>query len=108
MIMYYQTKFGCKRISSSKHALSYFGHSSSCIMMHHNTKFGNKMLGGLDNIIRANMNILIIHCGLDPECSNPTFSQDTLAYDDVTSDQVWLPSNQQFRKYSRKNHILFK
>ena len=34
------------------------------------------------------------------------FSQDTLASDDVSSDQVWLPRNQQFRKYSRKNHIL--
>ena len=34
------------------------------------------------------------------------FSQDTLAYDDVSPDQVWLPRNQQFRKYSRKSHIL--
>ena len=34
------------------------------------------------------------------------FSQDTLAYDDVSSDQVWLPGNQQFREYSRKSHIL--
>ena len=36
-----------------------------------------------------------------------SFSQDTLAYDDVSSDQVWLPKNQQFRRYSsRKSHIL--
>ena len=34
------------------------------------------------------------------------FSQDTLAYDNVSSDQVWLPRNQQFRKYRRKNYIL--
>ena len=34
------------------------------------------------------------------------FSQDTLAYDNVSWDQVWLPKNQQFRKYSRKCHIL--
>ena len=34
------------------------------------------------------------------------FSQVTLAYDDVSSDQIWLSRNQQFRKYSRKSHIL--
>ena len=34
------------------------------------------------------------------------FPQDTLAYDDISSDQVWLPKNRQFRKYSRKSHIL--
>ena len=34
------------------------------------------------------------------------FSQDTLAYDDVSSAQVWLPRNQQFRKYTGKRHIL--
>ena len=34
------------------------------------------------------------------------FSQNTLTYDDMSSDQVWLPRNQQFRKYSRKSHIL--
>ena len=33
------------------------------------------------------------------------FSQDTLAYDDLSSDQVWLPRNKQFRKYSRKSYI---
>ena len=34
------------------------------------------------------------------------FSHYTLGYDDVSSDQVWLPRNQQFRKYSTKSHIL--
>ena len=61
--------------------------------MHHNTKFGNKMLGGLEDIIWTNIKILTLRCDLDPECSNPTFAQDTLAYDDVSSDQVWLPMN---------------
>ena len=51
---------------------------SSCmtlhlIMMHHNTKFGYKMFGGLENIIWTNINILTLHCDLDPECGNPFF-----------------------------------
>ena len=75
--------------------------------MHHNTKFGNKMLGGLEDIIWTNINILTLRCDLDPECSNhQLFSPNTLATDDASSDQVWLPRNQQFTKYSRNSHIL--
>ena len=37
--------------------------------MHHNTKFGNKMPGGLEDIIWTNINILTLRCDLDPECS---------------------------------------
>ena len=79
------------------------------IMKHHNTKFGNKMFGGLEDITWTNINILSLHCDLDPEHSNPFFfflSLDTLPYVDVSSDQVWLARNQQFKKYSRKSHIL--
>ena len=77
------------------------------IMMHHNTKLGNKMSGGIEYILWPKINILILRCYLDLECSNPSFfSQDTLASDNVSSDQVWLPKNQQFRKYSGKSHIL--
>ena len=47
-------------------------------MMHHNTKFGNKMPGGLEDIIWTNINILTLRCDLDPECSNPTFFHRTL------------------------------
>ena len=75
-------------------------------MIHHNTKSGNEMHGGLKDLIWTNINNLTLCCDLDPECSNPTFSQDTLAYDDVSSDQVCLPKNQQFRTYSRKSNIL--
>ena len=61
-------------------------------MMHHNTKFGNKMFGSLaviiwkniniltlhcdfhrTPIIWTNINILTLHCDFDPECSNPVF-----------------------------------
>ena len=80
-----------------------FLHAFWPTVMHHNTKFGNKMLGSLENIIWTNINILTPHCDLELECSYPIFSQDTLAYDDVSSDQVkvWLPRNQQFRKVER-------
>ena len=70
-------------------------------MMHNNTKFGNKIFGGSEDIIWTNINILTLR----PESSYPFFSQDILAYGDVSSDQVWLPRNQQFRKYSRKSHF---
>ena len=39
-------------------------------MMHHNTKFGNQMFGGLEGIIWTNINIRALNCDLDPECSN--------------------------------------
>ena len=34
------------------------------------------------------------------------FAQEALAYDSLSSDQVWLPKNQQFRGYSSQSHIL--
>ena len=51
------------------------------IMMHHNTKFGNQIFGGLEDIIWTNIDILTLCCDLDLDCSNPIFSQNTLAYD---------------------------
>ncbi len=57
-------------------------------MMHHNTEFGNKMFGGLDNIIWINIDSLILGCDLDLEGNNPLFPQDALAYDNLSSDQV--------------------
>ena len=47
-------------------------------MVHHNTKFGNKMFGGLEDIIWTNINILTLRCDLEPECSNPFFFHRTL------------------------------
>ena len=65
------------------------------MMMHGNTKFSNKLFGGIEDIW-INIDIVTLHCDLDLECSNPFFSLDTLATDNVSSDQVWLPKNQQF------------
>ena len=43
---------------------------------------------------------------LDLEHSNPIFSHYTPAYDAVPSSKVWLQKDQQFGRYSRRNHIL--
>ena len=44
--------------------------------------------------------------GLDLEHSNPIFPQDTPAYDAVLSNQVWLQTKQQFRRYNRNSNII--
>ena len=51
-------------------------------------------------------NILNLHCGLDLECNNPIFPQDTPAYDGVLSNQVWLQTDQHFGRDSKNSHIL--
>ena len=123
--MYYQTKYGSKRISSSKDTVEilmfwsyellqfwpwtanhfFFCRTLQLIMMHHNTKFGNKMLGGLENISWTNINILTLTVTLTLNAVIFFFLHHTLAYDNVSSDQVWLPRNQQFRKYSSKSYV---
>ena len=64
------------------------------------------MFGGLENIIWINIDILTLRCDLDLECNNPIFPQDALAYDNLSSDYVWLPKNQQFRRYSSQSDSL--
>ena len=49
--------------------------------------------------------ILNLRCHLDLEYSNPIFPQDTMAYNAVLSNRIWLQTDQQFRRYSRNNHI---
>ena len=50
--------------------------------------------------------ILNLHRDLDLECSHPIFQGDTPAYDVVLSNQVWLQTDQQLRRYNRNSHIL--
>ena len=76
------------------------------MMMHHNTKLGNKMLGGLEDIIWMNIDFLTLRCDLDLECSNPIIPPDALAYDNLPSDHVWLQKNQQIRRYSSQSNML--
>ena len=77
MIMYYQTKFGSKTISSSKDMVEIF--------------------------ILDQMNL---HCDPELEDSKPIFLHDTLAHDDASSYQVWLPKVQQLRRYHLDEHSL--
>ena len=35
-----------------------------------------------------------LHCDLDLEYNNPIFTQDTPAYDDVLSNEIWLQQEQ--------------
>ena len=89
-----------------KIANDFFCMTLQLIMMHHNTEFGNKMSGGLENIIWINIDTLTLRCDLDLECNNPIFPQDAVTYNNVSSDQVWLPKNQQFRRYCSQSNIL--
>ena len=59
-----------------------------------------------ENIIRQTfIDILDLRCDLDPKCSNPIFPQDSPAYDAVLSNQIWLQTDQHFRRYSRNNNF---
>ena len=60
-----------------------FLHALWRMVRHHKTKFGNKMLHGLEDIIWTNTDILTLDCNLELESSYPIFSQDTLAYNNV-------------------------
>ena len=51
-------------------------------------------------------NILNLRCDLDLERSNPIFPQDTPAYNAVPSNQVWLQTDQKFRRNSKRSHIM--
>ena len=50
--------------------------------------------------------ILNFCCDLDLEYSNPIFPLDTLAYDALLLNQVWLQKDEQFKTYRGNSHIL--
>ena len=53
-------------------------------------------------------NILNLRCDLDFEISSPVFPQDTQACDAVLLNQVWLQTDQQFKRYTKNSPILIK
>ena len=59
------------------------------MIMHHNTKFGNKMFLSLEDIILTNTDILSLCCDLDLENNKPIFLHDTLAHDAASPYQIW-------------------
>ena len=64
------------------------------------------MLCSLEDIWQTFTDILNLRGDLDLENGVPIFQQDTPAYDAVLSNQVWLQTDQQFRKYNRNTYIL--
>ena len=74
------------------------------MIMHNHIRFGNKMFSGSEVIMWTNM--LNLCCDLDLEHSNTIFPQDTPAFDAVLSNQVWLQTDQKFRRHSKSNYIL--
>ena len=107
MMMYHQTKFGCKRIYRSEDIVgtaifwSYepmlvidvstpFCMTLRFVMMHHHTTFGYKRSSGPEDTGRTVTDIWNLRCDLALEHSNPIFLHSTLAYDDVSTNQVWL------------------
>ena len=122
MMLYYQTKFGSKLTSSLEDAtelLIFWWYKPLLWPWHWTqwTSFSARHSGlwccitipGLvtkSSVVQKILsrqtftNILNLHCDLDLERSNPIFSQDTLWY------QVWLQTDQQFRRYSKNSDIL--
>ena len=76
------------------------------IMLHNHTRFGDKMFW-VQKISSGKTltNIWKPRCDLDLECSNPIFQQDIPAYDVVLSKQVWLQTDQHFRRCSKNSDL---
>ena len=121
MMLYYQTKFGCKwtRSLEDREAIVIFWLYKPSLWPWYwrlLTNFSEWHSGSWCRITIPSLvskwsavqkissgqsftNILNLRCDLDLDCNNPTFPQDTLTYDAVPSDKVWLQTNQQFRGY---------
>ena len=126
MMLYYQTKFGCKPTSNlddtaeiiifwlySPHCDLDIEHSKHFFSGWHSGLWCSITIPGLEtkcSVVQkissgqTFINISNLHCDLDLECSNPIFPQDTPAYDAVLSNQVWLQTDQQFRRYNKTSH----
>ena len=50
------------------------------------------------NISQTFADLFNLPCDLDLQHSNPTFPQDTQAYNAVLSNQIWSQTDQQFRR----------
>ena len=104
--MYYQTKFENKRISSSENIVETvmniwtldvtltlkianppFSMTLWLMMVHHNTKSGNKMFAGEEDT-GTNTDILTVAVALTLIAVIHFFSQNTLVYDAASPHQV--------------------
>ena len=76
------------------------------MMLHHHTKFGNKMFCDSGNIQTNIPDTLNLRCNPDLKHSNLIFQQDTPASDAVLPNQDWMQTHQQIRRDNRNSHIL--
>ena len=122
-MLYYKTKFGCKlnsRLEDTTALVTYGLHKPMLWPWHwtQRTSFSARHSGlwccitipGLvtkcsvvQKILsgQAFTNILNCRCDLDLEHSNPIFPQDTLAYDAVLPNKLWLQTDKKLRRYNR-------
>ena len=124
LMLYYQSKFGCKPTSSleaTTEIVIFWLYKPSLWPWHWTqwTNFSARNSGlrccitipGLATKCSVVLprqtftNILNFCCDLDLECSSPIFPQNTPAYV-VLLNQVWLQMDQQFRRYSKNSNIL--
>ena len=124
-MLYYQTKFGCKLTSSLEDTtemviiwlyktLRWPWHwtKSTNFSARHSGLWWCISIPGLVTKcfvvqkILSRQTFTTICRDLDLEHSNPFFPQDSPAYDAVLSNQVWLETDQQFKRYSKNSHIL--
>ena len=128
IMLYHQTKFGCKWTSSLEDTteIVIFWSYKPMLWPWHWTQWTNfsawhsgscwsMSIPGLatkrsvvQKIWSGQMftNILNLLCDLDLNTVIYFFSQKTPANDAVLSNQVWLQMDQQFRRYSKNSHIL--
>ena len=128
MMMYHQTKFGCRKICSSedivekshfdqmsprrdpdledsKYVFSAWHSGSRCCITIPSLVTKCSVVQNVSSK-QTFTDILNCCCDLDLECSNPIFPQDTLAYDALLLNQVWLQKDEQFKTYRGNSHIL--
>ena len=127
-MLYYQTKFGCKwtRSLEDREAIVIFWLYKPSLWpwyWRQLTNFSEWHSGSWCRITIPSLvskwsavqkissrqtfiNKLKLYCDFDIEYSHPIFAQDTLVYDVVLSNQVWLQTDQLFRRYSR-NSLIF-
>ena len=128
MMLYYQTKFSCIQTSTSEDTtdIVIFCWYKPLVKPWHWTQWTN--FSAWHSGLRCSITIpglvtkcsvvqkispgqtftdfFNLRCDLDLEGGNAISPQDAPAYDSLLSNQVWLQTNQQSRRYNRNSHIL--
>ena len=128
VMIYYQTKFACKwtcSLEDTAEIVIFWLHKASLQPWHWRrwTNFsawhsGSSCCITIPGLVikwcavqnlssrQTFTDILNLPCDLDFEFTNQNLPQDIPAYDVILSNQAWLHTDEQFRKYRRNSHIL--